>query len=164
MVDLTLGIVAAVGSSTLYSLGIAYQASDAKPSPRADRLRLALLVGLMRRARWLFGTFLTMLGWPLQVVALLLAPLVVVQPALAMGLLVLLVVAERMLGEHAGRTEHVAMVAIVVGVICVALCAPPISHTHPSERLTITIVLVVLGAASLLPFALSLIGRSRAEL
>ena len=47
-----------------------------------------------------------MLGWPLQVLALSLAPLVVVQPALAMGLIVLLVLAERMLGEHAGRYEY----------------------------------------------------------
>jgi drug/metabolite transporter (DMT)-like permease len=164
MVDLALGIAAAVGSSTLYSLGIAYQASDAKASPREQHLRAALLIGLLRRTRWLLGTGLTVLGWPLQVLALSLAPLVVVQPALAMGLLVLLVAAERMLGEHAGRSEHIAMVAIVVGVICVALCAPPVSHTHTSEQLTITIVLVVLGLASLLPYALRLAGHSRAEL
>ena len=164
MVDLALGIAAAVGSSTLYSLGIAYQASDAKASPREQYLRAALLIGLLRRARWLLGTGLTVLGWPLQVLALSLAPLVVVQPALAMGLLVLLVAAERMLGEHAGRSEHIAMGAIVVGVICVALCAPPVSHTHTSEQLTITIVLVVLGLASLLPYGLRLTGHSRAEL
>ena len=72
-----------------------------------------------------------MLGWPLQVLALSLAPLVVVQPALAMGLLVLLVVAERMLGEHAGRTEHIAMGAIVVGVVCVApVRAAGLPHPH----------------------------------
>jgi hypothetical protein len=164
MVDLTLGILAAIGSSTLYSLGIAYQATDAKTSPREQYLRLGLLLGLLRRARWLFGTFLTILGWPLQVVALLFAPLVVVQPALAMGLLVLLVVAERMLGEHAGRTEHIAMAAIVFGVLGVALCAPPVSHTHTSQELTIAIVLVVLALVALLPYGLRLVGRSRAEI
>jgi hypothetical protein len=164
MVDLTLGILAAVGSSTLYSLGIAFQATDAKTSPREQYLRLGLLLGLLRRARWLLGTGLTVLGWPLQVVALLLAPLVVVQPALAMGLLVLLVLAERMLGEHAGRTEHLAMAAIVIGVVGIALCAPPVSHTHTSQQATITIVLIALGLASLLPYGLRLIGHSRAEL
>ena len=164
MLDLTLGIAAAIGSSIFYSLGIAFQATDAKEAPREQYLRAALLLGLLRRARWLLGTGLTVIGWPLQVLALSLAPLVVVQPALAMGLLVLLVVAERMLGEHAGRTEHIAMGAIVVGVICIALCAPPVSHTHTSEDGTITLVLVVLGLMSLIPYVLRLFGHSRAEL
>ena len=60
---------------------------------------------------------------PLQIVALMLAPLVVVQPALAAGLLVLMLLSERLLGEHAGRYEHLAVWAIVVGL-------------PPDERLT----------------------------
>ncbi|HUH82035.1 MAG TPA: DMT family transporter, partial [Solirubrobacteraceae bacterium] len=164
MLDVTLGIAAAIGSSIFYSLGIAFQATDAKTAPREQYLRAALLIGLLRRARWLLGTGLTVLGWPLQVLALSLAPLVVVQPALAMGLIVLLLLAERMLGEHAGRYEYLAMTAIVVGVVCVGLCAPPVSHTHTSEQATITIVLVALGLASLIPYGLRLIGHSRAEL
>src|ERR1017187_5456339 len=105
MVDLVLGIGAAVGASTLYSLGIALQAMDAKEAPREEHLRRARSWGLLRRARWLAGTVLSILGWPLQVVALLLAPLVVVQPALAAGLLVLMFLAESMLGGPAGRYE-----------------------------------------------------------
>jgi hypothetical protein len=162
MVDLVLGILAAVGASTLYSLGIALQAMDAKEAPREEHLRLALAWGLVRRARWLLGTGLSILGFPLQVVALLLAPLVVVQPALAAGLLVLMLLAERMLGEHAGRYEHIAMFAIVAGVIGAALAAPPRSTTHTSEELTITLVLVGLGLASLLPYVLRALGRSNA--
>ena len=89
MVDLMLGIVAAIGASVFYSLGIALQAMDAKEAPHEEHLRLALVWGLVRRGRWMLGTGLSILGWPLQVIALLLAPLVVVQPALAAGLLVL---------------------------------------------------------------------------
>ncbi len=163
MVDLILGICAAIGASTLYSLGIAFQAIDAKQSPRDEHLRVALVWGLVRRARWLLGTGLSILGWPLQVVALLLAPLVVVQPAMAVGLLVLLFVAQRMLGEHAGRSEHIAMAAIVIGVVGISLAAPPRSTTHTSEELTITLVLVVLGLASLLPYLLQLVHRSPAS-
>ena len=97
--------------------------------------------GLLRRARWLLGTGLSILGWPLQVLALLLAPLVVVQPALAVGLVVLLFAAQRLLHEHAGRYEYLAMSAIVVGVIGSGLFAPPRSTAHGSENLTITLVL-----------------------
>src|SRR5437588_598317 len=83
MVDLVLGIAAAVGASTLYSLGIALQALDAREAPQGEHLRPALVLGLLRRSRWLRGTGLSILGFPLQVLALHFAPLVVVQPALA---------------------------------------------------------------------------------
>jgi drug/metabolite transporter (DMT)-like permease len=159
MVDLVLGIGAAVGASTLYSLGIALQAMDAREAPREEHLRPALVFGLIRHTRWLLGTGLSILGWPLQVLALLLAPLVLVQPALAAGLLVLMLLAQRMLGEHAGRYEYMAMGAIVIGVIGAGLTAPPRSDSHTSEELTIAIVLAGLAAVSLLPYLLRMLGR-----
>jgi drug/metabolite transporter (DMT)-like permease len=162
MLKLVLGIAAAVGASSLYSLGIALQAMDARQAPREEHLRLALARGLVRRTRWLAGTALSILGFPLQVVALLLAPLVVVQPALASGLLVLMFLSQRMLGEHAGRYEYLSMSAIVIGVIGAGLAAPPRSTTHTSQQLTITLVLVGLGLASLLPYLLNVIRRSPA--
>src|ERR1035437_515060 len=149
MVELVLGIAAAVGASTLYSLGIALQAMDAKQAPSHEQLRLALIWGLIRRGRWLLGTALSILGWPLQVLALLLAPLVVVQPALAAGLVLLMFLGERMLGEPAGRYEYTAVAAIVVGVIGAALA--------------ITLVLVALGLASLIPYILNALVRNVAE-
>jgi drug/metabolite transporter (DMT)-like permease len=158
MVDLVLGIVAAVGASTLYSLGIALQAMEAKEAPHEEHLRLALAWSLIRRTRWLLGTGLSLLGWPLQVLALLLAPLVVVQPALATGLLVLMFLAERMLGERAGRHEYLAMCAIVLGVIGAGLTAPP-NPTHTAGDLLIAIVLASLAAIALLPYLLRMLGR-----
>ena len=157
-----LGIAAAVGASTLYSLGIALQALDAKEAPHEAHLRLELARGLVTRARWLLGTGLSILGFPLQVVALLLAPLVVVQPALAAGLLVLMLLGQRMLGERAGRYEYACVLAIAIGVIGVALAAPPRSTSHTSQRLTITLVLLGLGCASLLPYLLRALRHSPA--
>src|SRR5271167_443008 len=158
MLELVLGIGAAVGASSLYSLGIALQAMDAKQAPADEHLRLALMRNLLRRARWLAGTGLSILGWPLQVVALLLAPLVIVQPTLAAGLLVLMFLAQRMLGEHAGRYEHLTMCAIVLGVFGAALTAPARGTTEASD-LTITIVLLALAASSLLPYLFSVFNR-----
>ena len=128
---------------------------DAKRgAPRASTCAWRSPGAWCRRARWLLGTGLSILGWPLQVVALLLAPLVVVQPALAAGLLVLMFLGERMLGEHAGRREHLAMAAIVLGVIGAGAVRAAAQH-RPRARsdLTITLVLVGLGLASLLPYA-----------
>jgi drug/metabolite transporter (DMT)-like permease len=149
--ELVLGIMAAMGASSLYSLGVALQAMDAKQTPRHEYLRLGLARNLVKRGRWLLGTGLSLLGWPLQLLALSMAPLVVVQPAMAAGLLVLLVAGERMLGERAGRREHLAVGAILVGVLGAALCAPPHTNAQASDAV-LAIVLSVLGVASLLPY------------
>lgn len=148
-----LGIAAAIGASTFYSLGVALQAMDAKLVHSSHHLRFSLVGELIVRIRWLAGTGLSILGWPLQVVALLLAPLVVVQPALAMGLLVLMFVGHRMLGERATRNEYIAMIAIIVGVIGIAWTAPERTTTH-ADPLTLTLVLVGLGLLTLLPYLL----------
>jgi hypothetical protein len=84
---------------------------------------------------------------------------VVVQPSLAAGLLVLMLAGEHMLGERAGRYEYLAMSAILLGMLGAALTAPPRTDTH-SEQLTITLVLVGLGLASMLPYLLRALGRS----
>jgi len=158
MVDLILGIAAAVGASTLYSLGVALQAMDAKRAPQGAHLRLALARNLLGRARWLAGTGISMLGWPLQVVALLLVPLMVVQPALAAGLLVLLYFGRRMLGEHAGRREHIAVGAIVLGVLGAALCAPPHTTSHSGDEI-VTFVLIALAVLATTPYVVSIVRR-----
>jgi hypothetical protein len=158
MLDLALGIVAAAAASTLYSLGVAFQATEAKAAPDDQHLRMALAWRLVRRARWLFGTGMSILGWPLQVLALALAPLVVVQPTLAAGLLVLVFVAQRMLHEHAGRREHLAMLAIVLSVAGIAATAPARGTAH-SGSLDVTLALVGLGLASMVPYLLRALGR-----
>ncbi len=155
-------MVAAVAAATLYSLGFALQAMDAREAPEHQHLRLALAWNLVRRARWLSGTGLSILGWPLQVLALSLAPLVVVQPALAMGLPVLMVLGERMLGERAGRREHLAVSAIVLGVVGAGLCAPARTSSHAGSG-TLTLVLLALALAGLLPYLLLRLGRTWAS-
>jgi hypothetical protein len=158
MVDLILGIAAAIGASTLYSLGVALQAVDAKRAPHGEHLRLALARNLLTRGRWLAGTGISMLGWPLQVMALLLVPLVVVQPTLAAGLLVLLFVGRRMLGEHAGRREHIAVGAIVLGMLGAALTAPPHTTSHSGDEI-ITFVLIALAVLATTPYLVSIVRR-----
>ncbi len=137
---------------------------DAREAPAQEHLRLALARNLVRRRRWLIGTGLSILGFPLQLLALYLAPLIVVQPALAVGLLALMFVGQRMLHERAGRYEYIAMGLIIVGVVGAGLFAPPHSVTHTSQRLTITLVLLGLGLASLLPYALRFLGHPRPEI
>jgi drug/metabolite transporter (DMT)-like permease len=163
MLGLFIGIAAATAASALYSLGVAVQAVDARAAGGEHSMRISLLTHLLTRGRWLVGTAMTAAGWPLQIVALLFAPLEVVQPALASGLLVLLLMGERMLGERPGRRELLAVCAIVAGVAGIAALAPrrETSHVH---GIALLLVLLLLGAVASIPFVARFLGRSMANL
>jgi drug/metabolite transporter (DMT)-like permease len=147
-----LGMLLALIASAMFNVAVAIQALDARTLPREHSLRLSLLGKLVRRRRWRLGMLLAVFGWPLHAAALGLAPLTAVQPALAAGLLVLLVVASRTLGEKVGRRELVAVLFIVAGEAGIALAAPDrsSSHTHGAG---LVIALTALATVALLPYA-----------
>jgi len=152
---LALGIVAAVGASLLYNTSIALQALEARRVPEEHGLRLSLLGRLLRNRRWLGATALGLLGWPLEIVALLLAPLTVVQPCLASGLILLLWLGVTRLGESPGRREVAAVAAIVLGVAGVAWAAPERTTEHAGAA-GIALALVLVAIPVLAPYALRL--------
>jgi drug/metabolite transporter (DMT)-like permease len=146
---LALGIAAAVGASCLYNASIALQALEVREVPRELSLRPSLLGRLLRNRRWLLATGLGLLGWPLEIAALLLAPLTVVQPCLASGLVLLLWLGATRLGEAPGRREWTAVGAIVLGVAGVALAAPERTTEHASSgAVALALVLVALPIAA----------------
>jgi drug/metabolite transporter (DMT)-like permease len=157
--DLILGMMAAFAASAAYNVAIAMQALEARNVPPEHGLRLSLLLRLLRRPRWLAGAALNFLGWPLQTVALLLAPLTLVQPCLAAGLLLLLAIGSRQLHEHVGRREVIAIVAIIVGVVVLAIASPHRSEGSAATG-TLTVVLGILGAVALLPYLLTRLHRA----
>jgi drug/metabolite transporter (DMT)-like permease len=127
---LALGIVAAIGASVLYNTSIALQALEVRGVGHEHSLRPSLIGKLLRNRRWLGATALGLLGWPLEIAALLLAPLTVVQPCLVSGLVVLLWLGAKKLGESPGRREFAAVAAIVAGVAGVAWAAPERTTDH----------------------------------
>lgn len=127
---LALGIAAAVGASALYNASIALQALEVRGVSGEHSLRPSLIGRLLRNRRWLGATALGLVGWPLEIVALMLAPLTVVQPCLASGLILLLWLGASRLGETPGRREWVAVAAIVAGVAGVAWAAPERTTDH----------------------------------
>jgi hypothetical protein len=127
---LALGIVAAIGASVLYNTSIALQALEAREVSPEHSLRPSLIGKLVRNRKWLGATALGLLGWPLEILALLLAPLTVVQPCLVSGLIVLLWLGATKLGESPGRREFIAVAAIVAGVGGVAWTAPERTTDH----------------------------------
>jgi len=106
---LALGIAAAIGASLLYNTSIALQALEAREVPGEHSLRPSLIGRLVRNKRWLGATALGFAGWPLEIGALLLAPLTVVQPCLASGLILLLWLGAKKLGEAPGRSAELSI-------------------------------------------------------
>lgn len=150
---LALGIASAVAASLLYNASIALQALEARQVPHEHGLRPSLLGRLLRNRRWLGATALGLLGWPLEIAALLLAPLTVVQPCLASGLVLLLWLGATRLGERPGRREFLAVGAIVAGIGGVAWAAPDRSTDHAGAA-AIALALALVALPLLAPYLL----------
>jgi len=148
---MTAGVLIALLAAACFETGYVLQAGEARESSARDALRPSLLARLFARPRWLVGTALGLVGAGLQTVALGLAPVTVVQPVLALGLVGLLALAHRVLGERVGRREITGAALIIGGVFAVALSAPERS-SQVTSRGALTVVLVVLAAFAAVPF------------
>jgi drug/metabolite transporter (DMT)-like permease len=148
---LVAGLGAAVLASVLFNVGIVLQALDARAAPKQLGYRVALLARLLRRPRWILGFVLGVIGVVPQVIAYSKAPFVVVQPMLALGLLLVLALGVRMLGESVTVREVVGVVAIIGGIALVAWGAPSHSESHRGGVIVLAVV-AFLAAGGLLPF------------
>lgn len=152
------GVGIAALAAACYESGYALQAVEARAVEQAHALRLSLAGRLARRARWLAGTALSLCGWALQVLALTLAPLALVQPVLALGLLLLLAFGALYLHEHVGRAELASTLLVIAGVSAIALAAPQRSDEAPGGT-ALVVVLALLAAAVALPWLVRLLTR-----
>jgi drug/metabolite transporter (DMT)-like permease len=170
--DLLVGFGIALLAAAAYDSGYALQAFEARRAPIEQSMRVGLLAHLIRRPIWLASIGLAIVGWGLQVVALTMAPLTLVQPVLALGLFLLLGLGVRVLGEHVGRREWTAVAIIVVAVGLIAWAAPPEPGTVPRDAGlavalgllgVLTIAPVVASLRSMPPVALLIIGAGAAD-
>lgn len=150
---LALGVLAALASGVLYSVGVTLQSVEARQAPDEESLRLSLIRRLATRRRWLGGTGCVLAAWAAQATALTLVPITIVQPALAVSVVALLFISVRFFGETARRREVVAALAIVVGVGGLVVGSPVQSSTHAAP-LPLALGMGVLGAVALAPYAL----------
>jgi drug/metabolite transporter (DMT)-like permease len=149
---MAVGVGVAVLAAVCFELSYAIQALEARAAPASAGVRLALLGRLLRRPGWLGAIALSGLGFGLQVVALRHAPLSVVQPVLALGLVLLLALSARVLGERVGRRELAAAAGVIAGVALLVLAGPERGPAgHP---LGLAGACAALGAVALAPSAL----------
>ena len=149
--SLAAGMVAAGCAAACYEVGCALQARASRRAPVKMELRPGLLAALARQRLWVGGVALAIIGWPLQLLALRYAPLTVVQPTLALGLVLLLALAARYLGEHVRARHVLAVIAVVAGVAAIAWAAPPRTTGHGSPA-ALAAALTLLGAVAFAPY------------
>jgi drug/metabolite transporter (DMT)-like permease len=154
--EIALGFGLALAAACCYETGYALQAIEARRAPADRALKPSLLTHLIGRPLWVGATALSLLGWPLQIIALTHAPLTLVQPVLALGLLLLLFLGVRILGEHVGPREIAAVLLIIVSVGVFAWAAP--RETGTVERsVGLVVALAILAAVTAAPYAIALV-------
>ena len=151
-----LAVLVALLATTAYHLGLILEKRALARLPTIDaRHALRLLRVLLTAPAWLAGFCLMLCGFALQVVALTLAPVSVVQPVLGSGVVILLVLSRVVLHETLKRLELACVLAMAGAIVVIALSATGAAGHVGHEAnglllaavaLPVTAIAVVLGA------------------
>jgi drug/metabolite transporter (DMT)-like permease len=115
------GLALALLATTSYNTGLIVekQALGRLPAISARRL-VSLALTLLSSPRWLAGFGLMLCGLAFLILALMLAPVTVVQPAVAGGVAIVLVLSRLVLHEHLGRGEYACVAVMALSVVLLA--------------------------------------------
>ncbi len=119
-----IGVLASALAALLLSSGTVLQALDSRRIGGAGAVRLSLLSRLLRRPLWVAGTIIGYLAFPFQLLALSHAPLVLVQPVHACGILLVLLAGVRLLKERVHTVDYVGAATIVAGLAMISWGSP----------------------------------------
>jgi drug/metabolite transporter (DMT)-like permease len=146
------GVALAAAASAAYEISYVAQAAHARQLHRPADADPWLLARLARRPGWLAAIAISVAGFALQVLALRHAPLSVVQPVLALGLVLLLVLGRGLLGDRAGPRELAGAAGVIAGVTLLVVAAPARGDAH--RPVLLAVACAALGAVALAPHAL----------
>jgi hypothetical protein len=158
------GIGLALLSATAYNVGLIQEKRALGRMPALDVRRVPhLIASLLADPAWLAGFALMLLGLACQVIVLTFEPVSVVQPVLASGVALVLVLSRVVLRERLGAVEFRCVAAMAVCVILLAASAGGTGsgaghHASPGWMAAVVIPSVVIG---LLVAASPLRDRSR---
>jgi drug/metabolite transporter (DMT)-like permease len=158
------GIALALLSATAYNTGLIQEKRALGRMPALDVRRVPrVIASLLADPAWLAGFALMLLGLACQIVVLTFEPVSVVQPVLASGVALVLVLSRLVLRERLGAVEFWCVAAMAVCVILLAASAGGTGtgaghHADPGWMAAVTIPSAVIG---LLVAASPLRSRSR---
>ncbi|HJY04482.1 MAG TPA: DMT family transporter [Streptosporangiaceae bacterium] len=158
------GIALALLSATSYNVGLIQEKRALGRMPALDLRRVPhVIASLLTDPAWLAGFALMLLGLACQIVVLTFEPVSVVQPVLASGVALVLVLSRLVLRERLGAVEFWCVAAMAVSVILLAASTGRAGgaghYANPGWMAAVAIPSVVIG---LLVGASPLRRRSRA--
>ncbi|MFI5398388.1 MAG: DMT family transporter [Candidatus Binatia bacterium] len=143
------GVLAAFAATILYNLSVVIQKMKAQ---QASTSGFRLIATLVTKPLWLFGVGLQTAGLAFHFFALTKAPVTVVQPVIAAGVVFVVIFAALLLGERPGRQELTGMVTAMGGVtVLLATVGEPVGmqRVRAAELSAAVVALAVLIAVLL---------------
>jgi hypothetical protein len=133
---LDLGILLALACAFVANLGFFFKYRGANSVPKVRVTHPLRSARQLYSSKWFtIGMIIATSSWGLHVAALSLAPMSVVQVALAAGMVFIAVMAERLFGFAVGRRQWLGLIATAFGLILLGVTLPAMhgSHSHFSQ-------------------------------
>jgi hypothetical protein len=133
---LDLGIFLALACAFVANLGFFYKYKGANSVPKVQALHPIRSAIRLYSSKWFcLGMLTATASWGLHVAALALAPMSVVQVALAAGVVFIAVMAERLFGFEVGKRQWFGLSLTAAGLVLLGLTLPAMhgAHSHFSN-------------------------------
>src|SRR5271166_1680370 len=128
---LTLGIFLALACAFVANLGFFYKYRGANAVAKVEvRHPLRSVKALFSSGWFAIGMLVATASWGLHVIALALAPMSVIQVALAAGMVFIAVMAERLFGFDVGRRQWIGLSLTAAGLVMLGLTLPAMHGAH----------------------------------
>lgn len=128
---LDLGILLALACAFVANLGFFYKHRGANSVPKVDVRHPLRSARQLYSSKWFtIGMITATASWGLHVGALALAPMSVIQVALAAGVVFIAVMADRMFGFEVGRRQWTGLSLMAAGLAILGITAPAMHGAH----------------------------------
>jgi hypothetical protein len=126
-----IGILLALACAFVANLGFFYKHRGANAVAKVQMRHPLRSAGALWSSRWFaIGMGIATASWGLHVAALALAPMSVVQVALAAGVVLIAVMAERMFGFDVGPRQWVGLMLTAAGLALLGITLPAMHGAH----------------------------------
>jgi drug/metabolite transporter (DMT)-like permease len=143
------GIALALLATTAYNVGLILEKRALGEMPTLEIRRvMRVVVSLLTSRPWLAGFALMLTGLACQTIVLTFEPVSVVQPVLASGVVLVLVLSRLVLRERLRGNEAWCVAAIAVAVVLLALSATGTTESHhanPGSMAAVMIPSIAIG-------------------
>jgi drug/metabolite transporter (DMT)-like permease len=130
---LDIGILLALACAFVANLGFFYKYRGANSVSKVQVLHPLRSTKALYSSKWFaLGMLTATASWALHVGALALAPMSVVQVALAAGVVFIAVMAERLFGFEVGRRQWIGLFLTAAGLVLLGLTLPAMHGSHSS--------------------------------